>query len=71
MIIIRRITRSGSSDVVVIPRPFAKALGLHRGDLMAIAVEGSRLVLKRIDQADLLRDTAASAPGGGAGGEGR
>lgn len=62
MISIQKISHSGKSLHVVIPRAILKALKMHQGDTVLVGMENGRVVIKRIDERDLMRIKAQPAP---------
>jgi len=70
MVTIQRIGKSGRSLYTVIPKPMLKALGLRRGDTVAVALEDGRVVIKKVDERLLMQvaprraSTTPSPPSG-------
>ena len=62
MISIQKISHSGKSLHVVIPRAILKALKMRKGDTVIVAMETGRVVIKRVDERDLLRLTVKLPP---------
>lgn len=50
MVFFVRLRKSGNSLVIVLPAPVRDALELGRGDELAIAIEGDRLVMVKMDE---------------------
>lgn len=50
MVFFVRLRKSGSSLVIVLPPPVREAMKLGRGDEVAIAIEGERAVLVKMDE---------------------
>lgn len=50
-------TKLSSKGQIVLPKQVRDALGLNTGDALAVAVDGDRIVLKKITLNDLLEES--------------
>ncbi len=50
MVFFLRLRKSGNSLVIVLPPPVREALKLGRGDEVALALDGDRAVLVKMDE---------------------
>jgi AbrB family looped-hinge helix DNA binding protein len=50
-------TKMSTKGQIVIPKRLREALGLQPGDPLAMAVDGDRLVLRKITLGDLLQES--------------
>ena len=50
MVFFVTLRKSGNSLVIVLPAPAREALHLGRGDELAIAVDGDRLIMAKMDE---------------------
>ena len=57
MVSISRLVKHGNSLYVAIPPKLRRALSLHRGDTLLVAIVDGKLVLRRVEPADLMRLT--------------
>ncbi len=54
MVRLARLSRNGNSVSVSVPPPFLRELHWRRGDLVALAVEGGRLVGRKVEENTLV-----------------
>ncbi len=62
MVTMGTLRRRGNSIVLNIPRAITKELALGNRDIVALAVEGKRLVVVKVDPAELLRAGPLQSP---------
>ena len=71
MLVVRRLVKIGTSIGVTLPRELLRSRGLNRGDSFLLELEGDAIVLRRVNEADVMAALRASAGNGRARKRGR
>lgn len=57
---VRRLGRNGNSTIVGIPKSICRALGMQRGDNVALYVEDGRLIVRKLTDEELVGPRSAN-----------
>jgi antitoxin component of MazEF toxin-antitoxin module len=64
VLVVRRLVKIGTSSGVTFPSALLRERGLKRGDSFLLELEGDAIVLRRVNEADVVAALRASAGNG-------